>query len=95
MERIPLPARVIAKQQRLTTDTEGNITRDRMVIVQQKELVPIVAYDPVVREWATSQLAKDKVNEAVAQGVAQAVIYGGIIMLIGIPSFIYIGLVYF
>ena len=95
MEKIPLPARILAKQQRLTVEADGNITRDRMVVIQQQEVLPVMVHDPVVREWASSQLAQQNIDAATARGVYQAMIISFFIIVFGTPAMIYLGLVYF
>jgi hypothetical protein len=93
MDRIPLPAEVIARQQKITVAPNGEITRDRMVLVHQKEIVPM--YDPVVREWASSQLAQQRIDEATTKGAVQAMVVAVFLVFFGIPFGIFMSLVYF
>lgn len=87
MDRIPLPPSIIARQQRITVEDNGEITRDRMMIIQQKELVPMT--DPIVRDFIINEMAERNVAKYRAQAVPSMVGWFFLSYVVAFPAFLW------
>jgi hypothetical protein len=95
MDRIPLPPHIIAAQQRIQVNSQGEVTRDRLVVVHQKEIQPVMVTDPVAREYYSRQLGRMDLENSVGAQAGAMMLTALLILLLGIPSFIYVGVRFF
>ena len=91
MDRISLPAHVIAAQQKLSVGVDGGITRDRLMVVHQQEIVPMIVQDPIVQEYMIGQIARQRNQDAINQVMGTIWFISAIVPLIIIPTIIYFG----
>lgn len=83
MERLPLPDYVYAKQQ-VTQLPNGEFARDRLMVVQKTEIVPLI--DPVVTDYLIKQAAKQQLQDAVDQSMPGTMLIAGAIFLLLTPA---------